>query len=457
MDSERWRKIEEFYHRALERPSEERGAFVQQACRGDIDLQREVESLLERADKVDSFLETSVLNSTPRPLKPGAALGPYEVLGLLGAGGMGKVYKARDVRLGRTVAIKILNERFTRLEREARAASALNHPNIVTLHDIAKHDGVDYLVMEYVPGESLDKLISRKGLPISDAITYTTQIASALSAVHAVNVTHRDLKPANVIVTPQGQVKILDFGLAKVIELTPGSEGETPTQDSVLTHAGTGTVVGTGSYMSPEQASARPLDHRTDIFSLGVMLYQMVAGQRPFKGKTTIETLHAIINQPFPPLARQPPEFDEILAKALAKDPKDRYQNAADLGLDLRRFQRARETKSLPSMRSGVDGPKVLIRFAIAAALLVVFAAGAGWWVGHSAATTSIENPLANAQFTRFTDFPGSEWDAAISPDGKFVAFLSDRDGPIDIFLSRVGAGSFLNLTQGKENLGWGD
>src|SRR5262250_2751348 len=205
MNSERWRQIEGLYHSALERPSEERGAFVQLACHGDLDLQREVVSLLERADKVDSFLETSALATTPMPLKPGAALGPYEVLGLLGAGGMGKVYKARDSRLGRMVAIKILNERSARLEREARAASALNHPNIVTLHDIAHDGGVDYLVMEYVPGEPLDKLITRKGLPISDAIPYATQVASALAAAHAANVTHRDLKPANVIVTPEGQ------------------------------------------------------------------------------------------------------------------------------------------------------------------------------------------------------------------------------------------------------------
>src|SRR5262249_9176675 len=151
-------------------------------------------------------------------------------------------------------------------------------------------------------------------------------------------------------------------------------------------------------------------------------------------------------------------EFDEILAKALAKDPADRYQNAADLGLDLRRFQRAWATKVLPSMRGSAAAPQVGSRFSIAAALLVMVAAGAGWWVGRLRPAASIlENPLANAQFTRFTEFPGSEWDGAISPDGKFVAFLSDRDGPIDIFLSRVGTGSFLNLTQGKEpNLGWG-
>src|SRR5262245_18506335 len=436
MDSERWRQIEDTYHSALERVPEERAAFVAGACRGDRSLQQEVESLLERAEQAGTFLETSALAATNTRLRTGAALGPYQILGLLGAGGMGKVYKARDARLGRTVAIKILNERSSRLEREARAASALNHPNIVTLHDIAHDGGVDYLVMEYVSGDSLAKRITPKGLPLAEAIGYLTQIASALSAAHAANVTHRDLKPANVIVTPEGQVKILDFGLAKVSGNAPSLDGEMQAQESAPTEAGT--VMGTVAYMSPEQASAQPLDHRTDIFSLGVMLYEMVAGERPFKGKTQVETLYAIINDPFPPLAQQPPEFDEILAKALAKDPKDRYQNAADLGLDLRRFLRSWETKSLPSMRARATAHKLRIRSAIAAVLLIVGAA-AEWWVGRNGTTASMESPLANAQFTRFTDFPGSEWDAAISPDGKFVAFLSDRDGAIDIFVSRVG------------------
>src|SRR5215471_8859483 len=212
---------------------------------------------------------------------------------------MGKVYNARDGRLGRTVAIKTLNERSSRLEREARAASALNHPNIVTLHDIAHDGGVDYLVMEYVPGDSLAKRITPKGLPLAEAIGYSTQIANALSAAHAANVVHRDLKPANVIVTPEGQVKILDFGLAKVAGGAPRPDGEM-IQNTAL--AETGTVMGTAAYTSPEHASGRPLDHRTDIFSLGVMVYEMVAGKRPFKGNTQVETLHAIINDPFPPL-----------------------------------------------------------------------------------------------------------------------------------------------------------
>src|SRR5262249_21857238 len=235
MDSERWRQIEELYHSALERVPEERAAFVEGACAGDRDLQSEVESLLERAERAGTFLETFALAAAATRLPRGTSLGPYQVLGLLGAGGMGKVYKARDVRLGRTVAIKILHERSIRLEREARAASALNHPNIVTLHDIAHDGGVDYLVMEYVPGNSLAKLITPRGLPLADAIAYTTQMASARSAAHAASVIHRDLKPANVILTPEGQVKILDFGLANVTSGAHTADGEMRTPESALT------------------------------------------------------------------------------------------------------------------------------------------------------------------------------------------------------------------------------
>jgi Tol biopolymer transport system component/tRNA A-37 threonylcarbamoyl transferase component Bud32 len=453
MDADRWRQIEQLYHDALERAPEMRGAFIEGACCEDRDLQREVESLLAQAERAGSFLETSVLTVTPG-LAPGATLGPYQILGLLGAGGMGKVYKARDARLRRVVAIKILNERSSRLEREARAASALNHPNIVTLHDIAHNEGVDYLVMEYIPGNSLATLIGSNGLRLTEALRYAEQIAGALAAAHAAHITHRDLKPANVIVTPEGQVKVLDFGLVKLTARAPGQEGEIHGQESTLT--GAGAVMGTAAYMSPEQASALPLDHRSDIFSLGVMLYEMVTGRRPFLGKSQVATLHAIINDPAPALPQQPPELEEILAKALAKDPRERYQHAGDLGLDLRRFQRRLENRSLPGLRVGATGPpKLWTGLAVAAALLAT-SAGAGWWAGRSGGA-SLENPLAGAQFTAFTDFAGSEWDAAISPDGKFVAFLSDRDGPFDIFLSRVGTGHFLNLTRGQEkDLGWG-
>src|SRR2546422_6591582 len=221
----------------------------------------------------------------------GSLLGPYKIEAPIGAGGMGEVFRAHDTRLRRTVAIKVLPrervadpERKRRFMQEARAASALNHPNIVTLHDIASDRGTDYLVMEYVPGKSLDKQITPKGLPLAEALGYAMQIAGALAAAHAAGIVHRDIKPANVIVTAECHVKVLDFGLAKLAERSPGPEGETVTEPAALTE--TGAVMGTVAYMSPEQAAGRLLDHRTDIFSLGVALHEMLAGQRPFRGNS---------------------------------------------------------------------------------------------------------------------------------------------------------------------------
>src|SRR3989442_262296 len=409
MDPERWRQLDQIFNGAMERAPETRSAFIEAACRGDRDLQREVESFLERAEQAGSFLETPALEAIATALTPGAALGPYQILGLMGAGGMGRVYKARDTRLGRMVAIKVLNERFgPRLEREARAASALNHPNIVTLHDIARDDGIDYLVMEYVPGISLDQLIHPKGLSLAEALNYAIQIAAVLAVAHQAGIMHRDIKPSNVIVTPDSQVKVLDFGLAKRVERA-ASHGSELTEEPTLT--GVGAVVGTAAYMSPEQIGGRPLDHRTDVFSLGVVLYDMLAGHRPFGGKSRVEAMRAVVDVSTPPLEHQPPELDEILAKALAKEPRDRYQHAGDLALDLRRFEHAWKAKSLLSMRQPVTVPGRRARLAIVAALVVILAAGAGWWTGRRAGPGSSENPLAQARFTRLTDFEGAKLD----------------------------------------------
>jgi serine/threonine protein kinase/Tol biopolymer transport system component len=387
---------------------------------------------------------------------PGRRLGPYEILAPLGAGGMGQVYSAADTRLHRTVAIKILpREKFADAEckrrflQEARAASALNHPNIITLYDIANDEDVDYMVMEYVPGKSLDKLIAGKKLPLMDVVGYAIEIAGALAAAHAAGIVHRDIKPANVMVTAESHVKVLDFGLAKLVERVPGMEDHTLTLEAPLTESGT--VMGTVAYMSPEQARAKILDHRTDIFSLGVVLYEMIAGARPFQRDTPVETMSATINDPAPPLAEQPPELEEILAKALAKDPKERYQHAGDFGLDLRRFLSAWQSKSLPSMRHKFERASKKGWLWMAATFALMLAVPAAWWLGRLRAAGSFENPLANAKFTRLTDFEGAELEAEISPDGRFVAFLSDRDGPFDLWLTQVGTGRFLNLTQGKQ------
>jgi serine/threonine protein kinase len=460
MDPSRWQQIEELYHAALECEPGERAAFL---ARADPGLRREVESLLAQPTdggplKRPAWAGGQMLSeSTVTQVSIGTQLGPYKLETPLGRGGMGEVFQATDTRLHRTVAIKILPrdkvadpERKKRFLQEARAASALNHPNIVTLHDIANDHGVDYLVMECVPGKSLDKLISPKGLPLTDALNCAQQIASGLAAAHAAGIVHRDIKPANVIVTSGFQVKILDFGLAKLMEHPGGPEDEAQTLEALTE---TGTVVGTVAYMSPEQASAKPVDHRTDIFSLGIILYEMLAGARPFLGKSQADTMHGIIHDPAPPLERQPPELEEILAKALAKDAKDRYQHAGDLGLDLRRFQKAWESKSLPSIRAapasfvprrmrwGVIGGMALFALLVALGAAWLFMHRNGEWV----------NPLADAQFSRLTDFEGSETDAAISRDGRFAAFRSDRDGPLDTWVTQMGSGHFVNLTHGTQ------
>src|SRR5262249_10503989 len=311
-----------------------------------------------------------------------------------------------------------------------RAASALNHPNIVTLHDIAHDSGVDYLVLEYVPGKSLDKLIT-KGLPLNEAIHYAQQIASALAAAHAAGIVHRDIKPANAIVTSEPKVKGLDFGLAKT-EAASGADHELQSQPSALTEAGT--VLGTVAYMSPEQVSAQPLDHRTDIFSLGSTLYEMVTGARPFRGASRAETMHAILHEPRPLNDREPPELRDILDKALAKDRKERYHHAGDFALDLRRFL----SKPEGAASAAPSSPRQARVLPWVVAATLALAMPAVWWLGHREASRAAANPLANARFTQLTDFAGDKLDAAISPDGRFVAFLADRDGPFDVFLTQV-------------------
>jgi serine/threonine protein kinase len=390
------------------------------------------------------------------PLAPGRRLGPYEILGAIGVGGMGEVYRARDTRLKRQVAIKVLPqdkaadpECHRRLLQEARAASALNHPNIVALHDIYNDGSVDYLAMEFVSGHSLDNLISSKRLSLPQVVSYGAQTADALAVAHAAGIVHRDIKPANVMLTDESQIKILDFGVAKLASLGTCAGEETLTDESALTKSGA--LVGTVAYMSPEQTAGGTLDHRTDIFSLGVVLYEMLAGNHPFRRQSNVETMHAIACDAPPALAKPLPEFGEILDKAMAKDPKERYQHAGDLALDLRRFQRAWEARTLLSQkpaagttpRRGMEWALVTV-IAVLALVLVL-------WARRGSGSPEDENPLSKTTFARFTDFPGDKSDSSISPDGKFVAFRAYQDGRSDAWVGQVGTGRFVNLTKDQE------
>ena len=283
----RWQQIEQICQSALELEESRREAFLEDACRGDAKLRQEVESLLKHDKRGDRFIEQPALEAAARMIaqeKPesllGQQVGSYQIQSLLGAGGMGVVYKGRDVRLNRSVAIKVLPadkvsdpERKRRFIQEARAASALNHPNIITIYDIGNESGIDFIVMEYVEGKTLDQRIPRKGMKSSEVLKLGVQMADALAKAHSAGIVHRDLKPSNVMVTDDGLVKVLDFGLAKLTEVSETGEEGTRTLQSEE-----GTIIGTLSYMSPEQAEGRKVDARSDIFSFGAVLYEMVTG-----------------------------------------------------------------------------------------------------------------------------------------------------------------------------------
>src|SRR2546425_120949 len=295
MTRERWKEIERLYQAALEREPDDRAIFLEEACAGDEALRREVESLLAYKTRAENFIESPALEAAAEMLADeqavsavGQRIGPYQVLSLIGAGGMGEVYLARDSRLGRKVALKLLPKEFTqssdrvrRFEREARAVSALNHPNILTIHEIGQLEDTHYIATEFIDGETLRRQMARGRVPLREALDVACQVAGALAAAHDAGIVHRDIKPENIMVRPDRLVKVLDLGLAKLTEAqAPSANTEAPTVAEVKTE--TGVVMGTVSYMSPEQARGLKLDARTDLFSLGVVMYEMVAGRAPF-------------------------------------------------------------------------------------------------------------------------------------------------------------------------------
>ena len=388
-------------------------------------------------------------------------LAHYRIQSKLGEGGMGVVYTAWDTHLDRLVAIKVLPperradpERQRRFVQEAKAASALNHPNIIHVYDIDTADGVTFIVMEYVEGKTLDALIGVGGLKFTDTLSYAVQIADALATAHAAGIIHRDIKPSNLIVGENGQVKIVDFGLAKLTEANEEDDGASTRTAQPITAEGL--VVGTVAYMSPEQAEGRKVDARSDIFSFGSVLYEITSGRRPFIGSSKVDLLHAVAHAEPRPLSDvrpgTPPQLRIIIEKALEKDPADRYQSTRDLVVDLKRAQRSiASSAARPAAGAGRSGRRNGPWMVAAVAVLVAVVAGVLWRLRP--ADPGWTNPLASAQFRRVTDFEGSEFDAVLSADGNFVAFLSDREGTVDLWVSQIGTGQFSNLTKGRWRL----
>jgi len=351
--SKRWQEIDRIFAAALELEPDRRAAFLNEACGDDEDLRAEVESLLAH-DTPESLVAGPAVEEATRLLASEnmrgpdvTSIGPYQIVKLLGAGGMGKVYLAHDERLNRPVAVKLLSryqaaeeERIRRFQKEAFAASALNHPNILTIYEIGVFDEQNFIATEFIDGVTLRSRLGRRELPVSLGLEIATQVASALSAAHEAGIVHRDVKPENVMIRADGLVKVLDFGIAKYARPDGGEE-----QDQVETKQGS--LIGTVPYMSPEQARGLPVDARTDIWSLGVMLYEMVTGRVAFLGETPTETISLILQKEPAPLSRYahdvPAELERIITKALTKDREERYQTAKDLLIDLRNLKRKRE------------------------------------------------------------------------------------------------------------------
>jgi eukaryotic-like serine/threonine-protein kinase len=467
MTPERYQRISELFDEALELAAEERAAFLRRACGADAELFAEVERLLANQAESGEFLSRPALNvaaallaQNQSPSEPGKQIKHYELLSPLGAGGMGEVWLARDSQLERKVALKFLPEHFTRSQthvrrfaQEARAASALSHPNIITIHEIGEAEGRHYIVAELVEGQTLRQMMARP-LPLPTVLEIAVQIADALQAAHKAGIVHRDLKPENVMVRPDGLVKVLDFGLAKLTD--PGeADGEAPTAIQINTDPGT--VMGTINYMSPEQALAQKLDHRTDIFSFGVMLYEMVTGRRPFEGASSASIYDAILHRTPPPVTNLLPELPSglqwILDHALEKDRELRLQTASDLKAALKTLKR--DSVSGQARAAGGVAPQPLPRpgrgrripgAAVAAGVVIVSAAGYLLWLGLRAARVSPAMKVAG--FTQLTTAPGQEIYPSLSPDGKLLVYASDEAGNWDICLQRVSGATPINLTK---------
>ncbi|HEY2953512.1 MAG TPA: protein kinase, partial [Verrucomicrobiae bacterium] len=449
MEIGRWQQIEQVYNRVLDAPSERRSALLDEACSGDPDLRREVESLLSASDEAHSFLSNQELKGhisqlTAEPAVPvlGTTVGRYQVLSLLGAGAMGEVYLAHDTSLDRQVALKLLPRQYTqdpervaRFVREAKAASSLNHPNIITIYETGQIGDTWFISAEYIPGGTLRDRMANGVLP-SQAIEIVLQCAGALAAAHRAGVVHRDIKPENIMVRPDGVAKVVDFGLARMVEARPESMKATQT----------GSVMGTPRYMSPEQAHGQKPDARSDIFSLGAVLYEMIAGRPAFPGATAAEVFAALLDSE--PDAAGAGPLDGVIYRALAKDPAARYQSMEEFAGALRSFDAAepQAIAARPSRRWQFSSAARKAAFTTAL-VAVAGLAGYSWMALHNA------RPSEALAIVPLTTTFGSKQYPAFSPDARRIAFSwrASNKETNHIYVKPVANGEPVQLTFGSE------
>jgi serine/threonine protein kinase len=355
MTPERWQQIEAVFQKALDHKLPDRASFLDHACAGDDELKEEANSLIAAYDEAGAFIEEPAMAQDAYVLLDGnidREIGPYKIIERLGAGGMAEVYLAQDTRLNRLVALKLLpsyfasdGARLRRFQSEARAASALNHPNILTIHEVSENDGVYFIATEFIDGQTIRELIKNHGLSLEGVLNTVEQVASALSVAHSAGIVHRDIKPENIMRRPDGLVKILDFGIAKLSEPETADSPNGTTTGS-RTHTEAGLVMGTVNYMSPEQARGLSVDGRTDIWSLGVVLYEMLSGQLPFRGATRMDTMVAILDREPAPLSEHP-FLQPLIDKCLRKDLAGRYRTIDEFLVDLNKAREQLESGTL--------------------------------------------------------------------------------------------------------------
>ena len=491
MNPDQWKKVDELFHQALDLQPDARAAFVSEVT--EVDLRQELQAMLTHHEQAHSFIESpayvvaaeTLLEEVSPEQLIGKALGPYRVLGILGKGGMGVVYRALDQELQRKVALKLLQPEFTsdksrvlRFKQEARAASALNHPNILTVFAIGEIDGRHYISTELVDGETLRELMKSRRMSLGQVFSVASQISSALSAAHAAGIMHRDIKPENIMLRPDGYLKVLDFGVAKLIEPSAGDSGL-----STLINTEQGMIIGTIQYMSPEQARGLSVDQRTDIWSLGVVLFEMVTGHPPFEGKTKSDVMAAILEREpmfVVDIGENSEAVQRIVSKALEKDPNERYQSAHDLLTDLRELdqpaanndlerpllphvnrylvaetarQRAKSTDDPGAIRpplsaeyivSEIKQHKASVAFMLA--ILAMVMTGISFWVYQLLGSSRSIKHFQTMNLTRLAS-SGRGKGAAISFDGKYVAFVKDDGEQRSLWLRQVGTTSDIQIS----------